>query len=73
MTITFACGHTQIREVSVDTPPLCGCGERRVARVVAPAPRFRGACLGPHAVQEALAGVAVSAAPGGPLSLKESQ
>jgi hypothetical protein len=41
--------------------------------VVAPAPRFRGACLGPHAVQEALAGVAVSAAPGGPLSLKESQ
>lgn len=72
MMITFACGHTQKRDASVDTPPLCGCGERRVSRVVAPAPRFRGACLGPHAVQEALTGVAVAAAPGGPLMLKES-
>lgn len=72
MTVTFACGHTQKREADVDTPPICGCGERRVARVDAPPPRFRGACLGPHASQEALAGIAVNAAPGGPLPLKES-
>jgi hypothetical protein len=71
MTITFACGHRVTLDASADNPPQCSCGERRVARVQAPAPRFRGACRGPVATFEATSGAVIDAAPGGALVLKE--
>ena len=68
--ITFACGHGQAWQDG--GAPICAtCGERRVSRVKAPAPRFRGVCVGPSATRDALAAVPVSVAPSGALSLKE--
>ena len=40
ITLTFTCGHTQRVNENVKEPPVCHCGERRVQRVNAPAPRF---------------------------------
>ena len=40
ITLTFACGHTLRVKEDVKDPPECHCGERRVQRVKAPAPRF---------------------------------
>lgn len=71
ITVTYACGHTQSIGANSDTPPICECGERRVSRVSAPAPRFRGICQGPSASMVALEAVPVNAAPAGAL-LKES-
>lgn len=52
MTVRFACGHEQVVKADVKEPPQCQqCGERRVQRVTAPAPTFRGACSGPCAVK----------------------
>lgn len=45
--VTFACGHVVTVSESAETPPQCDCGERRVSRVKAPPPRFRGACETP--------------------------
>ena len=47
------------------------CGERRVSRTVAPAPRFRGVCVGPSATREDLGPLALSVAPSGGLPLKD--
>ena len=47
--MTFACGH-QMQAESMDATPICPtCQERRVQRVKAPAPRFRGFVTGPCA------------------------
>ena len=40
ITVTFACGHSQQVNENVTEAPMCRCGERRVSRVKAPAPRF---------------------------------
>jgi hypothetical protein len=70
MKVTFACGHAVELKEAGDTPPVCSCGERQIANVVAPAPRFRGACQGPLARTEDLPAMAIAAAPSGPLTLK---
>ena len=56
--VKFACGH----RFSVDgnSAPVCPtCGERRVSRTQAPAPRFVGICSGPSAESKALEGIPV--------------
>ena len=57
--LTFACGHGQTWNEN-DVPICATCGERRVSRTKAPAPRFRGVCVGPSATPEALGAVPVS-------------
>ena len=49
--VLFACGHRQEWQDGETTPVCKVCGERRIGRVTAPAPRFAGACQGP-VVQE---------------------
>lgn len=71
VTITFACRHTQPWVEGQDTPVCVQCGERQVSRAKAPAPRFRGACRGPLAHEEALGALPVNLAPAGTLTLKE--
>lgn len=56
--VTLACGHTM--KVSGEDAPVCHCGERRVQRVKARAPKFRGVCQGPHASFTALSGIPVT-------------
>ena len=46
--ITFACGHRLMQD-AIEVPLCPVCGERRVASVKAPPPRFRGMVLGPCA------------------------
>ena len=59
--ITFACGHRFSLDASVQTPPVCPtCGEHRVSRVTAPAPRFTGCCSGPSAETTALAAIPIA-------------
>lgn len=42
ITIVFACGH-RLDWADEKTQPVCPeCGDRRVSRVTAPPPRFRG-------------------------------
>jgi len=69
--VRFACGHGQAWAEG-DAPVCATCGERRVARVQAPPPRFRGVVQGPSATAEDLTAVAVPVAPGGALTLQES-
>jgi hypothetical protein len=60
VTATMACGH-QITLADGSIAPQCPtCGEVRVSRVKAPAPRFRGMVLGPCAEFEALPAKAIS-------------
>jgi hypothetical protein len=72
--LTFACGHALTLEDTNVAPACVECGETRVSNVTTKRlPRFRGACRGPYAEIESLPGVPVeSAAPSGPLRLKES-
>ena len=71
MTIYFACGHSAKLTEPGDQPPVCACGERRIAQVEARAPKFRGFCQGPTAVRASLQALPVMVAPDGPLKLKE--
>lgn len=48
ITVTFSCGH-RLQQDRVEIPICPACGERRVARVKAPPPRFRGVVVGPCA------------------------
>lgn len=51
--ILFACGHqTSVDEHEADQPICLTCGERRIQRVHARPPRFRGACRGPLAIED---------------------
>jgi hypothetical protein len=60
MTVTLACGCV-LKLSDTDGPPVCPTHqERRVSRVVARAPKFRGVCQGPHAVYESLPGMPVT-------------
>jgi hypothetical protein len=70
--VRFACGHQTTVGANADTPPTCGCGETRIVRVAARAPRFTGACSGPYCETQAIEPGVVNVAPGGTLRLKES-
>lgn len=60
ITIRFACGHGFSLEPTSDVAPVCPtCGERRVSRVDAPAPRFTGWVTGPSAESAPLPAVPV--------------
>lgn len=61
ITIRFACGHGFTIDASVSAAPVCPtCGERRVSRVLAPAPKFTGFCSGPSAESKALEGTPIA-------------
>jgi hypothetical protein len=49
ITITFLCGHTREMTGNEAGELCCGCGERQVTKIDAPAPRFTGHVQGPHA------------------------
>jgi hypothetical protein len=49
ITVTLACGHVVKLDDGSVAPSCVECGETRVTQVKAPAPRFRGAALGPCA------------------------
>ena len=60
MRVRFACRHEQDVE-GTDSVPVCAtCGERRVAHVQAPAPKFIGVCQGPSATFVPLPGIGVN-------------
>ena len=70
--IRFKCGHSGVLSESFMTSPVCRCGETQIVYVQpSRAPRFTGACTGPHAEFRAVDPAAVNVAPSGPLSLKE--
>lgn len=58
ITVEFACGHR--RDVDGDSTRTCLCGETRIARVDAPAPRFVGHARGPCADYKDLPAQAVT-------------
>ena len=51
--IFFKCGHgSESADLAMSQPPVCPeCGERQIADVKAPAPKFSGACSGPLVVK----------------------
>lgn len=49
ISLRFACGHAFDLDDATSAPVCPTCGERRVSRVTAPAPRFTGFCSGPSA------------------------
>lgn len=59
--VRFACGHRFSIDPSALSAPICPtCGERRVSRTSAPAPRFVGVCSGPSAERVALEGLPIA-------------
>ena len=68
--LRFACGHEGTVSETATTAPVCACGETRIARTFARAPRFRGACSGPYAETVALDAAVVDVTRAGPLALK---
>ena len=68
--LRFACGHEATVSENVSSTPVCPCGETRITRTFARAPRFTGACSGPYATTKALDAAVVNVAPGGSLNLK---
>lgn len=58
MNVTFGCGHRL--SIAPDKDPICGCGNRKVVRVDAPRPTFRGIANGPCARYEDLPGQPVT-------------
>lgn len=70
--VTMNCGHIMDWSDQATGVPLCQpCQERRVRHVVAPMPRFNGACLGPLARPGPSEPFTGSVAPHGPLTFKE--
>ena len=59
ISVTFACAHRFDLELSDMAPECPTCGERRVSRVTAPAPRFTGWVTGPSAEPAPLPGVPI--------------
>lgn len=52
MKLRYACGHSAVYEAAPVRPECPTCQERRVSRVWAPPPRFRGLCTGPSATHD---------------------
>jgi hypothetical protein len=74
ITVTFACGHRQEVAATADAAPIClTCGDHRVTRTKARAPRFVGACQGPYCETKVFEPAIVNVAPAGPLKLKEQE
>jgi hypothetical protein len=60
MRVTFKCGHTwPVNERQSETP-VCPCGEHRIIRSTATAPRIRGVARGPHVTTVALEPITVA-------------
>lgn len=57
--VRMACGHPLEWDETQPAPPVCACGDRRVSRVTAPAPRFVGVARGPSVETTPLPPVAV--------------
>jgi hypothetical protein len=58
--IRFACGHGFGIDRNVTSVPICPtCGERRISRTTAPAPKFVGLCSGPSAESKVLEGIPI--------------
>ena len=73
MRVTFDCGHHAHVPDTIAHRPTCPvCGEGRVRRVMARAPRFVGVATGPYCETTRLAPMPVDLAPQGPLVRKES-
>lgn len=70
--VKFACGHETSVAENADSAPVCGCGERNIARTVSRAPRFVGACSGPYCETKAMEPGIVDLTTAGSLKLKES-
>lgn len=61
ITIRFACGHGFTLASDPQSAPTCPtCGETRISRTTAPAPRFTGLCSGPTAETRALAAIPIA-------------
>ncbi len=61
ITLVFACGHRFTVEATIDGALACPtCGEHRISRTTAPAPRFVGVCQGPSAETRPLSGIPLS-------------
>ena len=69
--VRFACGHESMVGDNAASTPVCGCGETRIARTFARAPRFVGACSGPYATTRNIEPGVVNLAPAGSLILKQ--
>ena len=70
LTVRFKCGHEMRIPRNIASPPVCHCGERRIARTFGDTPRFRGTCSGPCAETVALEPGIVNVASSGSLILK---
>ena len=72
ISIRFKCGHDSQLSDTFMTSPVCHCGETQITYVMSSrAPRFTGACSGPHATHTRVDPAVVDVAPAGPLRLKE--
>lgn len=60
MKLTFRCGHTTTFNEREQDAPICACGEKKITRCKAPAPRIRGTASGPHVTTTALDPITVS-------------
>jgi hypothetical protein len=69
MVVKFACGHGMELGDNPNGSPVCGCGEKQIARVQARAPRFTGVATGPFAEFKNLGPATVNCAPGGSLTI----
>ena len=69
MKVRFACGHDIELGDNPSGSPVCGCGEKQIARVQARAPRFVGVATGPYTQFQNLGPATVNLAPGGSLNL----
>lgn len=67
--VRFACGHKSEVGASAEATPTCGCGETRIVRTMARAPRFVGACSGPYCETQAVDPAVVDLTTAGPLKL----
>ena len=65
--LRFVCGHEGSVSETSEGSPVCGCGETRIARTFARAPRFSGACSGPYAEMKQVDPAVVNFTTAGPL------
>jgi hypothetical protein len=52
VTLQFACGHQAEWQAQDQSPHCPACGERRIAKTLAPVPTFRGVGVSPLQVKE---------------------
>lgn len=71
--VTFACGHAGSVGTTVESAPICHCGETRIVRTFSRPPRFSGACSGPYCETKSVEAGTVSVASAGTLRMKEQE